>query len=186
MADLRGSGAQEAALRIGRVFNFMTAAEAGRCGIEEEERRRYIRIDGGKGGPGPLAKSSWLKIEAENIANGDVVAVAASWSPPGPFDDVTTAQMHECRKAVEEGTFRADTQSPDWVGYPISKVLDIDINHADRNHNKQGRHKVTQIIRTWLDNGVLAIEEGEDKHRKNRRFVVPGNWRRDGSCFQPL
>jgi hypothetical protein len=31
------------------------------------------------------------------------VACASSWTPPNPFDGVTAAQMHECRRLAQTG-----------------------------------------------------------------------------------
>lgn len=175
--DLRGTAAQEGAIRVARIFNFMTTAEADQLGIDEDTRRLHVRIDGGKNNPGPIAKARWVKIETENLPNGDTVAVATPWSPPNPFDGVTTNQMHECRKVAQGGAFRADAQSPDWFGYAVAKVLDIDISDENKKHNRKGRAKVSQVIKTWMKNEVFEIEEREDASRKKRKFVVLGKWR---------
>jgi hypothetical protein len=85
--DLRGSSAQHGAVRTARTFNFMTTVEAAQLGVEENHRRLHVRIENGKGGPGPLGKATWVKIEVENLFNGDQVAIAVSWKPPDHFAD---------------------------------------------------------------------------------------------------
>ncbi len=103
--DLRGSSAQLGALRIARAFNFMTTVEATQIGIEEDQRRRHVRIETGKGGTGPLDKADWVKIEVETLPNGDAeamlpgddVAVAVGWKPPNHFADVTASHMETVR-----------------------------------------------------------------------------------------
>jgi hypothetical protein len=177
MEDLRGGGSQEGAIRAARILNFMSTAEADQLGIDDEHRRLHVKIDGGKNNPGPIAKATWVKIETEDLPNGDTVAVATPWNPPNPFDGVTTAQMHECRKVAQGGAFRADSQSPDWIGYAVAKVLDIDISPDNKKHNKEGRAKVSQVVKTWMKNEVFDIEDREDSKRKPRKFVIPGNWR---------
>lgn len=135
MDDLRGTGAQEGAIRAARILNFMTTAEASQLGISEEHRRLHVRIDGGKNNPGPIAKAHWVKIETEDLPNGDIVAVATPWNPPKPFDGVTIAQMHECRKAVQGGAFRDSVQSPDSLKPAQNKVLDIEEREDTRGKN---------------------------------------------------
>ncbi len=100
MDDLRGTGAQEGALRAARVLNFMTAAEAEQLGIDEDHWRLHVKIEGGKNNPGPIAKACWVEIETEDLSNGDTVPVATPWNPPNGFDDVTAAQMHKCRNVA--------------------------------------------------------------------------------------
>jgi hypothetical protein len=172
MDDLRGTGAQEGAIRAARIFNFMTTEEAAKFGIEEDQRRLHVRIDGGKNNPGPIAKAHWVKIEVENLPNGDTVAVATPWKPENPFKNVTTENMRECRRVVQGGAFRASSQSPQWVGYAVAKVLDIDLDN-----NPEGQAKIAQILRTWFKNGVFDVEERQDENRQKRKFVIPGNWR---------
>ena len=92
--DMRGASATLAAVRTARVFNFMTETEASQLGIDEDVRRQYVRIEGGKGGPGPLGKARWVKIEVEHLANGDDVAVAVKWRPPDSF--ISVDPVHTC------------------------------------------------------------------------------------------
>ncbi len=109
ISDLRGTSAQEAALRIARVFNFMTGTEAAQLSVIEDNRRLHIRIEGGKGGPGPIAKATWVKIETEDLPNGDTVAVATSWKPPDAFADLADASLAAFRRAAGSLT-RADVR----------------------------------------------------------------------------
>jgi hypothetical protein len=52
----------------------------------------------------------------------------------------------------------------------VADVLDLDTNNAE--HKK----RITRILAVWFSNGVLATEDREDQHRKERKFVVPGPW----------
>jgi hypothetical protein len=177
MDDLRGTGAQEGALRAARILNFMTTAEAEQLGIEEEHRRLHVRIEGGKNNPGPIAKATWVKIETQNLPNGDTVAVATPWNPPNPFDDVTTSQMQRCRNVAQGGAFRADSQAKEWFGYEVAKVLGIDLTRHNRSDKREGLAKVKQVIKRWLKNKVLDIEEREDSSRRMRSYIIPGTFK---------
>jgi hypothetical protein len=52
--------------------------------------------------------------------------------------------MHECHKVAH---FRADIWSPDWIGYAVATVLNIDI-HENKKRNKEGCAKVSQVVKT--------------------------------------
>jgi hypothetical protein len=173
--DLRGSSSQEAALRIARVINFMTTAEADQLGIDEEQRRLHVRIEGGKGGPGPIAKANWIKTDTENLPNGDVVAIAALWTPPDHFKDVTTADMELAAQLAQTADYRADSRSPQWFGYALARQLCINVSCGPGNKpvgTKNDIAKVKYLINTWINNKVLDTEEREVNSKK-RDFITP-------------
>jgi hypothetical protein len=170
--DARGASAQHGALRLMRTFNFMTTKEAGSLGISEDDRRRHVRIDSGKANPAPLGKAKWLRIEVEDLPNGDHVAVASSWSPPNAFHEVSVADIHWIRALVQKKAYRADSQAKEWIGKPLAERLNLDLT------NKQSKAKVKHILQTWMKNGVLDTEERPDKKSALRDFVIIGDdWR---------
>jgi hypothetical protein len=175
--DLRGSSAQEGALRIARVLNFMTTAEADQLGIDEEQRRLHIRIEGGKGGPAPIAKANWIKIDVISLPNGDDVAVASRWKPPDHFQDITTTDMQLAAQLAQNGEYRADCRSPQWFGYALALQLGIKVTCGPDNKtlgSKTDVAKVKCLINTWIKNKVLAVDERTDIDHKKRKYVVPG------------
>jgi hypothetical protein len=177
MNDLRGTSAQEAALRIGRVMNFMTVPEADQLAIDEEQRRLHVRIEGGKGGPAPIAKANWIKIDTEILPNGDVVAVAVLWTPPDHFRDVTTADMDLAVQLAGSGEYRADSRSAQWFGYALAARLGIKVTCGPDGKpagTKTDIAKVKHLITTWTKRGALAVDPREDGARRPRNFIVPG------------
>jgi hypothetical protein len=174
--DLRGASAQFGAIRTARVFNFMTTIEAARLGIDEEHRRLHVRVESGKSNPGPIEKATWLKIVVKNLPNGDDVACASSWTPPNPFDDVTTAQMQECRRLAQTGAYRADSRAENWLGYAVAGVIGIKLSRGGDN-DKADLAKVKNILRTWEKNGVVkVVEKYDSEQRKDKKIIVPGEW----------
>jgi hypothetical protein len=173
--DARGASAFIWAVRSARVFNFMTPDEAKRLGIAEDDRRLHIRISNGKANMGPLGKADWIKIEVENMPNGDEIACASSWKPPDPFQGVSTADMHKCRTLAQTGAYRANIRSAEWIGYVIADMLNIKVAHGADN-NREDLTRIKQIVKTWIKNGVLAIEKRKDSSRKDREFIIPGRW----------
>ena len=41
-----------------------------------------------------------------------------------------------------------------------------------------------RILKTWISNGVLAIDTRDDDHRKQRDYIIPGRLK-DGSKHIP-
>jgi AAA domain len=172
--DARGASAIIWAVRSARVFNFMAPDEAAKFGIAEDDRRRHIRINNGKANMGPLGKAEWVKIEVENLPNGDEVACSSRWSPPNPFDGVSTTDMATGAQLAATRALRADSRSPAWFGYALADLLHIPVSYGADN-NPKDLARLNTIIKTWLKNKVLQIEARTDDTRRERKFVVPGS-----------
>jgi hypothetical protein len=173
--DARGASAIIWAVRAARVLNFVTPDEAKKLGIVEDDRRLHVRIANGKANMGPLSKATWFKLVVENLSNGDEIACASPWKPPDPFEGITAADTYKCRALARTGVYRHDSRSPDWIGYAVAEVLRINITHGS-NNDMEDLARIKQILRTWFKNKVLKTERREDKNRKMRTFVVPGDW----------
>ena len=176
--DGRGASAILWAVRSARVINFMNPDEASKLGISEDDRRQYIRIANGKANMGPVGSADWIKIELENLPNGDVVAVASGWTPPNPFDGVSRADMELARELAATGEYRADRRSPKWFGYPLARQLRLAVS-AKGETDPKDLARLMSIIKTWLKNKVIEIELRKDGDGKDRKFIVPGPFRPD-------
>ncbi|MCC6780927.1 MAG: AAA family ATPase [Hyphomicrobiales bacterium] len=173
--DARGASAIVYAARSARVFNFMVPDEAAKLGIREADRRLHIRIANGKANLGPLGKADWIKIEVENLPNGDEVACATSWTPPNPFDGITTLDREGAANLAQGGAYRANAQSPEWYGWALAKMLNIPVSHGDENNDPKQIARLKSIIKTWIKNKVLKVEPRKDENRKPRKYIVPGS-----------
>jgi hypothetical protein len=175
--DARGASAVLAAVRLARTFNFMNTAEAAQLGIAEDDRRRHVRIENGKNNPGPIGKAHWVRIEVVNLANGDAVACSSSWTPPNPFDGVSITDLKLVQNRVQTGAFRADSRSPDWLGWWMAEnlpMLNIKTRHRDQPRNKAEVARLNSILKTWQKNNALEIETRSDDKRRQRDFFVVG------------
>jgi hypothetical protein len=179
--DSRGASAVIWAVRSARVFNFMTPADATKLGIADDIRRGYIRISNGKANMGPTGSATWVRIEVEQLSNGDDVACTSPWKPENPFKTVTTADMHECRRLAQTGACRADSRSPDWFGYVVAAVLKMDVTHGGDNKASDVA-KIKAIIKRWLQTKALKVERREDKNRQERDYIVPGPFDDDAAA----
>jgi hypothetical protein len=171
--DARGASAIIWAVRNARVLNFMTPDEAAKLGIIETERRLHIRIANGKANMGPLGTAIWMKLVIENLSNGDQIACATSWSPKNPFEGVSTRDATLAQQLAQSGTYRTNVQSSDWFGFALAKNLKINVQYGADN-DPADIARIKTIIKTWMKNNVLAVEEGTDEYRKKREFIIPG------------
>src|SRR5262249_24456795 len=83
--------------------------------------------------------------------------------------------MHKCRTLAQTGAYRFDSRSPEWFGYVIADVLNIDVAHGADNNPKDVA-RIKQILQTWVRNKVLKTEKRKDEARHERTFIVPGPW----------
>jgi AAA domain len=180
--DGRGASAILWAVRSARVFNFMTPDEAAKLGMTEDDRKLHIRIANGKANMGPLGKAKWMKLVVEDLVNGDHVAVASPWSPPDPFKGITAADMELARKLAATGEYRADSRSPKWIGYAIADHLQVAVSHQGDNDPKD-MARLNSIVKTWLKNKVLDIDERKDTDGKDRKFIIAGSFKPSPTAY---
>jgi AAA domain len=174
--DGRGASSVLWAVRSARVLNFMTPDEAAKLGIAEDERRMHVRIANGKANMGPLGKAEWMRLKVEKLINGDMVVVASHWTPPNPFENVTSAHMELARRLAATGDYRADSRSPKWLGYAIAESLSVPVSFRADNEPKD-LARLHAIIKIWLKNKALDVETRKDGDGKDRQFIISGPFR---------
>ncbi len=165
----RGAIALVAAARSVRVLNRMTEDEAAKAGLEGP--RGYFRVADDKNNlAAPSNAADWFHLQSVLLANGDEVGVVTPWQWPDPFEEVTTADLLAVQQAIDGKGYRLSSQAKDWVGNAIANVLGLDA--AD----KAAKSRITGMIKTWLNNGVLVKLEVEDEMRRKRPAVAVGRW----------
>ena len=171
VADARGASALVDAARHVRRIVRMTPAEARDAGIDEKEFWRYSREADSKDNLAPPSTdSTWRKMVSVELENGDNVGVPEPWAWPDAFSDVTTYDLRAVQRAVADGQWREHPRSPDWVGYAVADVLEVDVEDPAK------KAKVKQLLKTWISNEVLEIEEQKDDKRRVKKFVRVGEW----------
>ena len=175
--DARGAGALAAGVRSARVLNVMSEDIAKEIeGLKIEDRFSYFSITNGKAN---LTKRSgegkWRQLVSVDLKNGpvgmsDSVGVVAHYKLPEkaavldalPDNAVLIAQ----RAAYEHpNESRLDTQSPDWFGHVLGRVMGI--NSVD----KSGKDTLKTAINIWLKSGALCVEIRPDAQRKPREYL---------------
>jgi hypothetical protein len=166
--DARGATAIVNAVRSARVLNRMTKEQAGETHVSEP--RSYFRADNGKANLAPPGAARWFHLTSVALPNGDHVAVVESWQFPSPMDGIKVEHMHAVREMARTGNWREDYRSPVWIGRALADVIGVD---AD---GPRVRKKLKAILKVWFKNKVLSTAPRNDTHRKERQFVVPGDW----------
>lgn len=165
----RGGKALTDAAREVRAINRMSAEEGVKFGVTNH--RSFFRMYSDKANMAPPAEiSDWYEIKNIMLPNGDHVGVVAAWEPPGAFDNVNLSDLGEVQKRIHGGEWREDIRSPDWAGRAVADVLGLD---ADEPTAKQ---KIKTVLKTWIENGALRVENITDEHRKTRKIVRVGTW----------
>jgi hypothetical protein len=181
--DARGGSAIVNACRSARVLNRMKPIEAEAAGIKGEKAHRcYVRIDRDKANMAPADAAKWVRLVDVPLANGDHVGAIETWEYPKPFDSVTAADMRAVREAArraeQAGTpyMLAPQAKERWIGAAVAERLELDVTNT--GHCK----RISALIKTWRQNGVLKVEERRDpQHRNKRNVVIPGNWNEPAS-----
>ena len=101
------------------------------------------------------------------------MAVSSRWSPPNPFNGLSTTDMTTGARLAATGELRADSRSPDWFGYALADTLHIPVAYGAENDPKD-LARLNAIIKTWIKNKVLKIEVRPDAKSKDRKFIIPG------------
>jgi hypothetical protein len=172
--DGRGASAILAAVRAARVLNVMSTKEAGQLGVIEAERRQHVRISNGKANYAPPSdKAEWIKIENVTLANGDNVGVGTLWKPKNAFDGLPSNAIEVAVRLAKGADFRADPQSGNWFGKALADTFKMSLR-CGTEYEKADQAPLKKIIKTWINNKVLAIEPRNDEHGHKKKFIVPG------------
>jgi hypothetical protein len=166
--DARGASAIINAVRSARVLNRMTKEQATEAGIAEP--RSYFRADNGKANLAPPGAAKWFHLAGVQLPNGDHVAVVEPWQFPSPMDGVTTAHMRAVREMARDGDWRKDPRADSWIGRAVAEELNLNI------HKPADVKKIKDVLAVWFANGVLDTTLRKDAKRRDKEFVVPGDW----------
>lgn len=173
----RGATALINAARSTLVLNRMDSAEASKFGVDgDDERRRFFNVQDDKHNRAPAENAEWYRMESVDLGNGingagDNIGVVTCWTPPDPFDGVTTDKLLAVQNAVDGGKWREYHTSPDWVGKAVADTLGLDV--------KAHKLRILGMVKVWLDNGALKVVEGKDERRKPVKFIEVGQWAND-------
>jgi RecA-family ATPase len=175
--SVRGAGSLIGAARAARVINKISAEDAQKLGVSEDESLGIFRVDDGKANLAPpAAKAVYRRMVGVQLPNMEYVGVATEYAMPDLFDGVSARDAMKVQRAVGEAEtqgepLRANVQAKTWVGVTVADVLGLDL---EKRHEKA---KAKAIVAKWIENGVLRKTSAPSK-RDGREVpcVVVGDW----------
>ena len=150
----RGASSLTGAARVALTFNRMTDDEAGEWGVENP--RQFFRTYADKGNLAPAPeKSDWFRLHNVPLQNGDEVGVVGRWHPPKLFDRVPSdAPDRVTRVLASTPRNRTSDQSPEWFGYDVAELFELDPDGD--------RRKIKKMLQQWLKNEVIVKAKAPD------------------------
>ncbi|MBR0945551.1 AAA family ATPase [Bradyrhizobium liaoningense] len=169
----RGASAARDAGRLMYTLTRMSDHEGETFGIPAEERRLYVRLDSSKVNIAPPSgEATWFKLIGVRLENGtpdypqgDEVQTVIPWHPPKTWDGISAAQLNAALDEIEAGMpngqrFSDASSATSRAAWPVVQ------KHCPDRSERQCR----DILRTWIRNGVITIEEYDDAvERKPRK-----------------
>lgn len=166
--SIRGAGAIQGAARSMFTVSAMTTEEAGKLGVEEENRWQYIRHDNAKQNMAPPAGvADWYRLASVSLNNGDdeypegdFVQAVESWAPPSPWDGLPWTMIERILVKIDQGPgdgefYALGKQSKDrWAG----RVIMDDACKTDGQS--------ATILKAWKDSGL--VEDGQYQSPKQK------------------
>ena len=125
------------------------------------EAHRYFSINNGKANLKPLAKQSWFEKISVDLINGDQVAVVVPYELPDAFAGVTKQMAREVQIRCTEADppYKHHYQANNYVGKVIAEVLGLKLSC------KSDKAKISEILKIWIQNDVLCVEDEIDKRQ---------------------
>lgn len=188
----RGASAFVDAARNVRQLVRMTVKEAQNFGIPEDQRRDYLRVENGKANLARAENARWLRLVSVSLNNGsghwpqgDTVQTVERWTAPavtlGSATDLIRVH-HAIAQATKHGERpRKSDKSPDWIGYLVAGVLDVDIGGHDVQAKDRepaqnlARTHVRRVLAQWVqDGGIIYVFDRDGRNGRDAEFAAPG------------
>jgi len=171
----RGRGASSLidAARLVNTCLPMTPEEAQTFGIDEADRRSYIRVDSGKVNIAKPARSAkWFHLVSVTLDNatelypsGDEVQTVEPWEPPATWADLSDTDMDRMLITIDAGLSDGNLYS-DASNATTRAAWKVVQRVIPDKTEKQCR----EIIRSWVKNEVLIkAPYTNPKNRKEER-----------------
>jgi hypothetical protein len=173
--DSRGAVSLINTARATLTLNHMTAEEAERFNISDrQEQRRLVRVDDDKPNRAPPESAWWFRKTSVDLGNGegltpgDNVGAAAPWTPPDPFEGLSTADLYAVQVAIDGGEWGDSSAANDWAGFAVAKALAID--------PMTDKARIKSLLRTWKHNGALKVDKRPTSKGRDKPYLVVGDW----------
>lgn len=169
----RGASSLHGAARVMNTLSVMTQEEASQFGIEENKRRKYIRLDNAKSNLAPAPENAhWMELVSVALDNGtpeyphgDHLQVVQAWTPAGAWDGISMADCVTILDHINAGPepdefFTYAASGPDNNRFAGAIII-------DRFGKTQSQAR--KMIDDWIKDKTLIKDEY--KSPKARRIV---------------
>jgi RecA-family ATPase len=174
----RGGVALIGAARAARVLNPMSAEEANNANVEN--RHLHFRTTDAKANLAPRSdKSDWYQMVGHDLGNAtaerpsDHIGVCTPWRWPNAMADVRVSDLLAVQKVINAGSYKDSVQAKNWAGHAVAEAMGFDLEDGKE------KAKAKQCLAEWKKSGALRVEQKEDENRRQRPFVVVGEWAND-------
>jgi len=181
----RGASSLVSAARVTLVLNRMDKEEAKHFGIaKDRERKRLFTVQDDKANRAPAEDAEWFRLASQNVDNstgaddpygeeGDSVGVVTRWTPPDPFEGISTDHLLRVQRQIADGAWKESVLAKDWAGFAVANALGLDAGKGPDSD----RARISQLLRTWVANGALVVVPRRDPvKRENKPYVEVGHW----------
>jgi hypothetical protein len=167
----RGASAMKDAGRLVYTLATMSPEEAEAFGIDEERRREFVRMDSAKVNiTRHLGIAKWFRLigvrlgnATELYPNGDEVQTVEPWKPPETWTDLSADLINRILAEIDAGLGDGSRYS-DGPNAKKRAAWKVVLKHA----TPKSEHQAREIVRTWVENGLLVSEEYDDPVERKR------------------
>jgi hypothetical protein len=161
----RGASSMKDAARLVYTLTPMSVDEAKAFGIDEGDRKQFVRVDSGKVNiTKNLAAARWFRIVGVPLGNatdlypnGDEVQTVEPWTPPATWADLSSPLLNRMLDDIDAGLEDGNRYS-DGPNVDDRAAWQVVRKHAPAKTEAQAR----EIIKTWVKNGLLMVEQYEN------------------------
>lgn len=175
--DMRGGGALVAGARAKRVLARMSASEAKKFGVREDDHRRFFRVaDASVNMALPaVSGTTWFEMKGVPVGNGDgegpladmtgdQVGVATLRTFAAVANEMDETTVERIKAALSVGEWRENFRSNAWAGFAVADVVGLD--------PKEDRAEIEQTLREMKGMNALRVERRLDKNNNIVPFIV--------------
>jgi hypothetical protein len=164
----RGAVAAKDAFRLVYTMTKMSEETAALFRLSESERRELVRVDSGKVNIAPPSDARWYRLVGVELGNrtdrypdGDEIAVIERWIPPNLFEGMSVELMAAILDDIDR-EWTAGTPYSDNNAAKKRAAWKVVHKYAPTKNEAQCR----EIIRVWVKNGVVFVDEYKDEARR--------------------